>query len=261
MRLPKVTLAQKLAIVFVLLLAWGAHRQQLAPPTGRADPAAALDSALMRLDTGSLPAAPKRKLTFGKGRKAGRKQRVYDEGSGSPYRVLLTGDSMGDGLYLAWRKERKKGRFDLRYAPWYGSTTEDWGTTHHLAELIADYRPHFVIFSLGSNDLLHHKVGRNEKYLREIVRQLGQTTYIWVGPPNWKEDTGINRLIVKHVGHRYFFPSKNLQLERQPDGIHVTFAASEFWADTISHWVDRSPHYNFSLTGRRAKGFRAATSK
>jgi hypothetical protein len=262
MPLPTLTIAQKLAmlcvILFWLTVAW--ERNQL--PTDNEMAASALDSALVQLAPDSLSTSPKGKLTFGKSRRLRRKQRIYDESRGSAQRVLLTGDSMGDGLYLAWRKNRKKGKFDLRYAPWYGSTSEDWGTTTHLEELIADYKPTLVVFSLGSNDLLNHKVKQSGKHLREIVRQLGRTPYVWVGPPNWREDTGINDLIAKHVSKKYFFVSKDLDLERQPDGIHVTFAGSEVWADTIGQWLDRNPHYRFSLTGRRAaKGYATTSGK
>ncbi len=263
MRVLKLTLAQQLAIFCVGLLLVSVVLGRQRPTLPKQEAVTALDSALIRLVPDSLITAigPKT-LAFGKSRRLRRKQRIYDEGGRSAYRVLLTGDSMGDGLYLAWRKDRKKGRFDLRYAPWYGSSSEDWGTTTHLEALIADYKPSLVVFSLGSNDLLNHKVKQSGKYIREIVRQLGKTPYVWVGPPNWQTDTGINDLIVKYVGKKYFFISKDLTLARQPDGIHVSFAGSEIWADTINHWIDRNPYYSFSLTGRRvAKGYGAASAR
>jgi hypothetical protein len=169
------------------------------------------------------------------------------------WRILLTGDSMGDGLFLAWLRQRKAGEFEIKYVPWYGSTTENWGASDKLSNLIEKYKPSLVVFTLGSNELFVPSIERREVYVKEIVRQMGQAEFVWIGPPNWKDDTGINALIEKHVGKSRFFVSKELQFERRSDGAHPTEKAAAVWADTIARWIDKNPYYSFSFnTAERA---------
>ncbi|MCS7018807.1 MAG: SGNH/GDSL hydrolase family protein [Cytophagales bacterium] len=184
-------------------------------------------------------------------RKKGKELVFHEKSDKSRHRILLTGDSMGDGLFLAWRKLRKKGNFDIRYQPWYGSTTDSWAKTDKLENMIKDYRPTLVIFSLGANQLSDHQIAAKEDHIREIVRQLGNTNYVWIGPPNWKEDTGINNLIMKHVGKERFFDSRRLHFERRKDGAHPTEKAAAVWADSINCWMERNPHIAFSFSARR----------
>ncbi|MCS6968631.1 MAG: SGNH/GDSL hydrolase family protein [Cytophagales bacterium] len=173
--------------------------------------------------------------------------------TGKVWRILLTGDSMGDGLFLAWRKLCQQGNFEIRYQPWYGSTTESWATTDRLENMIKQYRPSLVIFSLGSNQLRDHQIRKKGDHIREIIRQFGNTEFVWIGPPNWREDTGINELIKKYVGKERFFESRGLTFERRKDGIHPTEKSAAVWADTIRRWIDQNPCINFYfLEGKKA---------
>jgi hypothetical protein len=186
----------------------------------------------------------------GKVRK-GKELVFHEKNDNSRHRILLTGDSMGDGLFLAWRKLRKQGNFDIRYQPWYGSTTDSWAKTDKLENMIKNYRPTLVIFSLGANQINDHKIAAKEDHIREIVRQMSDAEFIWIGPPNWKEDTGINNLIIKYVGRERFFDSRQLTFERRKDGAHPTEKSAAIWADSISQWIDRNPHITFSFRGNR----------
>jgi lysophospholipase L1-like esterase len=183
--------------------------------------------------------------------KKGKELVFHDKNDTSQYRILLTGDSMGDGLFLAWRKLRRQGNFDIRYQPWYGSTTDSWAKTDKLENMIKGYKPTLVIFSLGANQINDHKIAAKEDHIREIVRQMGDAEFVWIGPPNWKEDTGINNLIIKHVGAERFFDSRRLVFERRKDGAHPTAKAAAIWADSISHWIDHNPHIKFSFLGKQ----------
>jgi hypothetical protein len=183
--------------------------------------------------------------------KKGKEMIFHEKNEDSRHRILLTGDSMGDGLFLAWRKLRKQGNFDICYQPWYGSTTDSWAKTDKLQNMIESYRPTLVIFSLGANQINDHKIAAKEDHIREIVRQMSDTEFIWIGPPNWKEDTGINNLILKYVGSERFFDSRRLTFERRKDGAHPTQKAAAIWADSISRWIDRNPHIAFSFYGKQ----------
>ncbi len=162
-------------------------------------------------------------------------------------RVLVTGDSMGDGIFLALRKLRKKLGYKVDYAPWYGSKTSDWGNSQKLKAYIDKYKPDFVVFLLGANELFVPVTKKRSADVKRVVDMLKGTDYVWVGPPNWKKDWGTDSMIHASVGSARYFVSKNLKLERRPDGAHPSFKASEVWLDTILRWVNKNPNIQFKF--------------
>jgi hypothetical protein len=152
--------------------------------------------------------------------------------------LLITGDSMGDGLYLAFLKKAKKNQnYVVKYAPWYGSSTAWWGKSDTLAKIIQFHQPTFLVFTLGTNELFVPNIKNRQVFIDKIITQMDTAKYIWIGPPNWKEDTGINAMIAQSVGKGRFFESKDMKFDRRKDGAHPTFKASEYWADSIENWL------------------------
>jgi len=90
---------------------------------------------------------------------------------------------------------------------------------------------------MGGNELFVRDLPRRDTYVKTIVQTIDTIPYVWIGPPNWKEDTGINNVIENNVGSHRFFPSKNLTFKRGKDGAHPTFASSSMWMDSIACWI------------------------
>ncbi len=161
--------------------------------------------------------------------------------------ILLTGDSMAEGLMFAFKKYAHYNGHTLRTIIWYGSTTTTWARTDTLKKLIARYKPSYVLLALGSNELFVRDIGDREPSIQDIVRQAGKTPFVWIGPPNWKEDTGIGELLARNAGPGRYFVSRGLTFERASDGRHPTRRASVYWADTISSWVMRAGRHPIRL--------------
>jgi hypothetical protein len=161
-------------------------------------------------------------------------------------RILLTGDSMADGLYLYLLKLKKINKINVIYRPWYGSTSMKWAQKDTLPRLIERFRPHLVIFSMGANELFVPLSASRIKSVQKVVSPFGQTPYVWVGPPSWAKDWGIDSVLGKEAGANYF-RSKDLKFERAPDKMHPTFRACEFWMDTLAKWINKSESYNFKF--------------
>ena len=71
------------------------------------------------------------------------------------------------------------------------------------------YKPDFVFICLGGNELFIKDIKKKRtKYVQKMVADIGSTPFVWIGPPNWKEDTGINDMIHSVVGDERFFLSK-----------------------------------------------------
>ncbi len=165
----------------------------------------------------------------------------------SAQRILLTGDSMAEGLYLAFRSYADYNNHFLKGRIWYSSLTIQWSKNDSLKSLIEIYKPTIVIFTLGANELFRTDIYEREKDIQDIIAQAGDTPFIWVGPPNWKEDTGINEIIERNMPSNTFFLSKDLEFDRERDGAHPTRMSSRYWADTIATWVMNKSRYKILL--------------
>ena len=123
---------------------------------------------------------------------------------------------------------------------WYGSSTEVWATSGRVKECIRKYRPDYIIISLGGNELfITDIIARRTKYVKQIVADFAGIPYVWIGPPNWKKDTGINKMIQSVVpkGNFYLSYTPDQHYERAKDGAHPTPASAAKWADRICKWI------------------------
>lgn len=167
--------------------------------------------------------------------------------------ILLIGDSMVDGVRNAFKKYCSYNNHKFYYYAWNSSTTSTWANSNKLKVLIDKYKPNYIFIMLGSNELLAKDLNKREKYISDIIEQLDGINYVWIGPPNWKEDNGINSSIEKVTGSNNFFPSKNIFLvpplknKRSEDKKHPNFEGYKVWTDSIASWVMTSSKYPIKL--------------
>lgn len=153
-------------------------------------------------------------------------------------RILFFGDSMLEGLQRRFADYAVENGHELDVVLWYSSTTQLWAQTDTLSHFLRRYNPTFVAICLGSNELFVRDLSSCDRYIGTIVSKLGRIPFVWISPPNWKEDTGINDLIAKHVGKERFFDSRSIKLQRGRDHAHPTFAAAEVWMDSVAVWMN-----------------------
>jgi len=167
--------------------------------------------------------------------------------------ILMFGDSMVDGVRDAFKKYCKFNNHKFYYYTWNSSTTSAWANSNKLKTLIEKYKPDFVFIMLGSNELFSTDLAKREKYINDIISQLNDIEYVWIGPPNWKEDNGLNSTIEKVTGENRFFPSKNiflvppLKYKRSGDRKHPNSDAYKAWTDSIANWVMTNGKYPIKL--------------
>lgn len=181
-------------------------------------------------------------------------------------RILFIGDSMLEGLSLRLNDYAATDNNYLMTVIWYASGTRHWGGTDSLSMLIKKYQPTYIFISLGGNELQARNVERLKPYIHNIVNTCGDIPFVWIGPPNWKPDTGINDAIREIVGDNRFFDSSELQLARKSDHIHPTYTAAADWMDSIATWVSspqtavpiRMTYPNIKATKRNLRVFKRA---
>lgn len=159
-------------------------------------------------------------------------------------RILFIGDSMLEGLSPRMAAYAKKNGHELYTVIWYSSTSQIWGECDTLTAFIRRYHPTYIMVSLGANELFVRDIERKrDKYVKNILTQIGDIPYLWIGPPNWKEDTGINRLVEKNAAEGSFFVSNGMHFDRAADGAHPTRSSAAEWMDSVVRWMpDHSNH-------------------
>ena len=157
-------------------------------------------------------------------------------------RILFLGDSMAEGLVRRMADYAEENGHFLSRVVWYNSTTKSWASSDTLQYFIRKYQPTFFMVCMGGNEQFVKDVQVREEYIHKIIGTFGDTPFIWIGVPTWKEDTGLNSLIQQCVGENRFFDSRKLTLKRGSDRVHPTFVAASMWMDSIAVWMqDKYP--------------------
>jgi len=155
----------------------------------------------------------------------------------SAQRILFFGDSMVEGLLRRMNSYAYANGHTITNVVWYSSTTEIWAKTDTLRYFINKVKPTFAMISIGANEQFLKDAGSREPRIRQILKALGDTPFVWIGVPAWKEDTGINDLTQRVVGKSRYFDSRGLTLMRGRDHMHPTFSAACEWMDSVAVWM------------------------
>ncbi len=152
--------------------------------------------------------------------------------------ILLFGDSMLEGLGPRLAAYADENGHTLYTVMWYSSTSRRWGETDRLKNYIRKIEPTFIFVCLGANELfIKDIVSKHDRYVKKIISDIGDIPYVWIGPPNWKPDTGINELIRANTPEGAFFLSDGMEFCRLADGAHPTYESAHEWMDSIARWM------------------------
>jgi hypothetical protein len=164
----------------------------------------------------------------------------FSDAAPGPQRILVFGDSMVINMVQPLSDYCKANGHHLFPAIQYGSTTIGWGSNGHLEQLIAMDKPTLILVVVGSSELFTTKVEYSERFIKRMLAKMGDIPSIWIGPANWRPDTGINDAIARNVGPGRFFRSAELVLPREADGIHPMPEGSRKWVDAFAQWTPHS---------------------
>lgn len=152
--------------------------------------------------------------------------------------ILFIGDSMLEGLSPRLAAYAKENGHTLYTVIWYSSTSKIWSDAAKLTVYIRKFQPDYIFVCLGANELFVKDImAKRDKCVRNIIKEIGNIPFVWIGPPNWKPDTGINRLIAGNVGDGHYFKSEGMEFERAKDGAHPTHQSAALWMDSVVRWM------------------------
>lgn len=153
--------------------------------------------------------------------------------------ILFFGDSMLEGLAERLATYCHKNGHTLVEVIWYSSSTKIWADSERVSKLINKYHPNYIFVCLGANELYVPNIKTTRKpHLKKILAAIGNIPYVWIGPPNWDKDTGINDLLAENLKEGCFYFSANDRFTRSRDGAHPTRASAHLWMDRVVKWMD-----------------------
>ena len=169
-------------------------------------------------------------------------------------RILLIGDSMVGGLSYAMQDYCDYNNHKFLAVAWESAQTKWFAKTDTLEYFIKTFKPTYIFILLGANEVyLKDYEKYRGKYVDEILKKIDTIPFVWLGPPNWNNDTALNLVIQKHVGKDKFFPSYKITLhnpkfKRWSDGIHPALSGDRMWMDSLATWVMSKSHYPIILS-------------
>ncbi len=178
----------------------------------------------------------------------------------SKQRILLIGDSMLEQLRWAMRDYCQANGDQLYTVMWYSAQTKWFGKYDTLSYYIKKIKPTYIFMVLGANELFVSDIKtKRAKYVKKIIKEFDTIPFIWVGPPNWKKDTGINQLIARYAKRGRYYPSIDISLNnpkfrRYRDGAHPLPSTAKYWMDQIAIWVMNKSDYPILLNKPNKKG-------
>lgn len=160
----------------------------------------------------------------------------------TPQVMLFIGDSMTQNLAVRASAYARQNGHTIHTINWDSSGTRIWAQTDTLDAFIKRFDPTIIFISLGSNELYIRNLAPYREYVKTILAKIGKIPYVWIGPPNWKPDEGINDMLMDETAPGTFFRSEGIELARKSDKIHPTRDAAAVWFDSIARWMPKSAH-------------------
>ena len=162
--------------------------------------------------------------------------------------ILLIGDSMAYSLMFRVQNYCNYNHHNLNVVTWVSATTQTYAECDTLEYFVNLYHPTYILFVIGANEMFVRDAYERINNVDRIIPQTHGIPTIWIGPPNWKEDTGINNMLMSKFGPRQFFLSKKLTFTRiKGDVAHPDRPAGTMWMDSIASWIKTKSFFPIRL--------------
>jgi hypothetical protein len=163
-------------------------------------------------------------------------------------KILLFGDSQAEGIMdPLYNYTLSSGHKFLFALPWYSASDMKYASNDTLKNIIAEFKPDFIIVVIGLNQIFQSTLDPSRKAVQTILKTIGDIPFSWIGPANWVEDKGINKVYEEELPKGSFFLSKNLTLPRGPDGRHPDGQGYKIWMDSIATWLHTKAKWKINM--------------
>ncbi|MFN5182137.1 MAG: hypothetical protein ACK5D5_03825 [Bacteroidota bacterium] len=172
----------------------------------------------------------------------------YNITDSTKHRVLILGDSECGGLCFPLNDYCVANGHELAATiVWNSATIYTFAYADTLNALINKYKPTFIFFVVGLNELKTKELKRRKVASDLFLERIKGIPYAWIGPANFCEDYGLNKVFESAADSNAFFLSKDLDIPRGSDGRHPSMKGYRIWMDSIAKWINTKAKYKLAM--------------
>ena len=174
--------------------------------------------------------------------------RYADKEDSSHQRIMLIGDSQAGGICYALNDYCSANGHRLESVfVWNSATILNFAYSTRIEEAIAKYKPTFIFVVMGLNELYAKDIAKRSKAAKLFHEKIKHIPYLWIGPANFKEDKGINKVFQSTADSGSFFLTKGMNLPKASDGRHPSSVGYQLWMDSIANWMNERARYKIAM--------------
>ena len=164
------------------------------------------------------------------------------------HRILLIGDSECGGLCFPLNDYcEQNGHKLLLTLAWNSATVFNFAFSDTINKIILKYKPSYLFIVFGLNELPARDLEQRKKAADQFAKKIGGIPYLWIGPANYMNDYGINKVFESAAETDCFFLTNNMELPRGDDGRHPSIKGYRLWMDSIAKWINISAKYKIAM--------------
>jgi len=172
----------------------------------------------------------------------------YEISDTTKHRVMIIGDSECGGLCFPLNDYCIENGHKLVLSfVWNSATIFNFAHSDTITRVIQKYKPSYVFLVLGLNELYAKDLKRRKQAADLLAKKMNGIPYAWIGPANYMEDFGINKVFESAADSGSYFLTDGLQLPRGSDGRHPSNQGYRIWMDSIASWMHLSSKYKIAL--------------
>ena len=175
----------------------------------------------------------------------------------SQQRILFIGDSQAGGMASVLNDYCfENGHNLVATFTWYSATIFNFGYSNKVDDLIKKYQPTLIMIVLGLNEMYAKDLVKRTSAANLLKAKIGEIPYLWIGPANYMEDFGINKVYEQTATSNRFVLSKNLNLPKGGDKRHPNRDGYRIWMEHVARFIQTSELYNFKFEIPKKFGYR-----
>ena len=164
------------------------------------------------------------------------------------HRILLIGDSECGGLCFPLNDYcEQNGHKLLLSLAWNSATVFNFAFSDTINKIILKYKPSYLFIVFGLNELPARDLEQRKKAADQFAKKISGIPYLWIGPANYMNDYGINKVFESAAETDCFFLTNNMELPRGEDGRHPSIKGYRLWMDSIAKWINKSAKYKIAM--------------
>jgi hypothetical protein len=164
------------------------------------------------------------------------------------HRILLIGDSECGGLCFPLNQycEENGHKLVLSFV-WNSATIFNFAYSDTITKIIDNYKPTYLFLVVGLNELYAKDLRKRKTAADVLAKKINGIPYTWIGPANYGQDFGINKVFYSSADSGCFFYTNNMELPRGEDGRHPNKLGYKIWMDSIASWIKISAKHKLTM--------------